>query len=77
MSDDLFSHRPIERKVMTFFSYVIDFYPARLPTSFVQCSSKIQKAAKKFISFGCHPPLNGVTRGGPPHPPPPSDATVI
>jgi len=45
------------------------FLPVRPRFSTILC-----KFAHNFYSFGCHPPLKGVTRGGPPALP--SDSTV-
>ena len=62
-------------KVVTSFSYrLVTTPPLRLSTSSLQFLCKFSR--KKLTSFGCHP-LDGVIRGGPPPPTPPSDATAL
>jgi len=61
------------KKLTTFFSHrppkSEDLFSCNLTTSTLSPFQR-RAAAKKVISFGCHP-LDGVTRGGPPPPFPP------
>ena len=68
-ADDRFSHRA--QNVMTFFGHRHHSFSPRLPSDrFSSTLCKIQQQ-KILLSSGCHSPLDGVTRGGPPS----SDAT--
>jgi len=69
----IFSHRPLKIAIVS------SSLPSSPRSNVVSAMFICKFSRKKLISFGCHPPLDGVTRGVQPPLPalPPSDATAL